>query len=107
MEMTEAFLKELRQARESLDETRKAMDSRANTANGNTVTYHISAGGIGVRICVGVCIFLLACNLAIGFAYLDLKGEVRKLESDLDDMDDYLAAIYMQAPHLRPKEKTK
>lgn len=105
MDATDA-LHELRETRRAIEKLDRTLDSGANsTANGNTVTYHISAGGIGVRICVGVCIFLLACNLAIGFAYLDLKGEVRKLESDLDDMDDYLAAIYMQAPHLRPKEK--
>lgn len=64
----------------------------------NTATIHVNAGGLGLWAavtCAVVC-GALTVVLAAGFLFLAFK---------YDRMQDYLNAIYAQAPHLRPKEE--
>lgn len=61
-------------------------------------TIMINAGGVGVWIATTCCIVMLALGIMGGFLYVN---ESRKV----DQMQDYLNAIYMQAPYLKPKDK--
>lgn len=68
----------------------------------STAQINVSAGGAGVWIsafCAALCfVMLLAFGLALGFVYLEHN---RKIER----MQDHLNAIYMMAPHLKPKDE--
>ena len=63
--------------------------------NQSTVT--IQAGGIGVWAAVTCCAVMLAMNVCLLFM---LAGHNRKIER----LEDYLQAIYAQAPSLKPKD---
>lgn len=65
---------------------------------GNQSTVTINAGGIGVWVACTCCAVMLACNLFLIALYVDQQQQIR-------DMGDYLAAIYAQAPHLKPENK--
>jgi hypothetical protein len=74
----------------------------------NTTTVQINAGGIGVWIC---CTVLIAvCAVSVSSSADRAKDvarqdqEIRDLRDDVQALNDYLSAIYMQAPHLKPKE---
>lgn len=72
-----------------------ALLKTSNTAS-NTVT--LSAGSFGVWLsafCAGIT-FLMFCVILVLFINHDRK---------IDDLGDYLSAIYAQAPHLKPPEK--
>lgn len=76
-------------------------DERINgtpSATGGASTITINAGGLGVWISVTCCAVMLACNLFLIALYVDQQQQIR-------DMSDYLAAIYAQAPHLKPENK--
>lgn len=70
--------------------------SRAGTSQ--TVT--LSGGSFGIWIAgfAAVVCFLMFCVVLILFVNHDRK---------IDDLGDYLNAIYVQAPHLKPEEKPK
>lgn len=70
---------------------------RRTDANSNTATISINAGGVGVWIAATACAVMLACNVFLAALVID---HARRLS----DLDAYLAAIYMQAPHLKPAE---
>lgn len=63
----------------------------------NQTTVTVQAGGIGVWAAVTCCAVMLAVNLCL---LLVLSGHDRKIER----LEDYLQAIYTQAPHLKPKD---
>ena len=65
--------------------------------NTNTAKIEVNAGGIGVWVAVSACGVMMALNIALLFT---LSGHDRKIER----MQDHLNAIYMMAPHLKPKE---
>lgn len=68
------------------------MDRTANTAQ-----ISVSAGGVGTWIaafCAGLCFVMTMVLLVL---YVDQSRKV-------DDLGDYLSAIYAQAPHLKPEE---
>jgi hypothetical protein len=73
----------------------------------NTTTVQINAGGVGVWLCTTA--LAIVCALAIVGAFLSREeasrrdAEIRELRAEVKALNDYLAAIYMQAPHLRPK----
>lgn len=63
-------------------------------------TVNLSMGGVGVWIactCAAVC---MVASLFLGVLFLDHSRKI-------DSLHDYIAAIYAQAPHLRPTETTK
>ena len=78
-------------------------------ANGNSSTrIVISAGGIGIWVCAMCCILMLVIGLMLSmFAahkFIDQTADIRELRRESQTLKDYLAAIYAQAPHLKPKE---
>ncbi len=86
--------------------------------NNSASSIHVNAGGIGVWIAVICCATMLGSMIGIAFWFngemahiAETRNEqnrrMDKLERDVRDMNDYLAAIYVQAPQLKPKEKTE
>ena len=66
--------------------------------NKNESTITINAGGAGVWIAVTCCIVSFVINVALAVAFLNHDRKI-------DDLGDYLQAIYAQAPYLKPEEK--
>lgn len=65
-----------------------------NSAN-STITVHHD--GKGTWIAVTACLVMLAVNIFLAVLVIDHSRKI-------DDLGDYLSAIYMQAPHLKPAE---
>ena len=82
----------LRNVSEIADHNSRIIQSRS------TVT--INGGGIGVWIATVCCAVMLGISI-IGAAVIIDQGR------RISDLNDYLAAIYMQAPHLRPDSPDK
>lgn len=68
-----------------------------NSAN-STITVHHD--GKGTWIAVTACLVMLAVNIFLAVLVIDHSRKI-------DDLGDYLSAIYMQAPHLKPAESTE
>lgn len=78
----------------------RAMDEvegMTKAGNKNVTRVEINAGGVGVWIATTACLVSMAVSLFLALWVLDLSRKV-------DDLSDYLSAIYMQAPYLKPKE---
>lgn len=73
-----------------------ALASPTNTGNQSTIT--LNAGGMGVWIAVTACAVMLAVNIM-------LVAIIVSHERKIDDLGDYIHAIYMVAPSLKPEEK--
>lgn len=58
----------------------------------------VNAGGIGVWVATTACLVMLAINLVLVAIVMDQSRKV-------DDLGDYLNAIYMQAPYLKPPKE--
>jgi len=65
-----------------------------HTAGHSIIT--ISAGGVGIWLAVTACAVMLACNLFLAVLYIDQQSQIRQL-------NEFLSAIYMIAPQLKPK----
>lgn len=83
---------------------REAQGALRGYRYGNQATITVSAGGIGVWIASTAAIVMLAVNMLLISVYVTDKQEMK---SNINKMQDYLNAIYMQAPQLRPKEQEK
>lgn len=74
----------------------------------NTTTVQINAGGVGVWLCTTA--LAVVCALSIVMAVVSRQeaqrrdDDIRELRTDIKALNDYLAAIYMQAPHLKPED---
>lgn len=88
-----------------LEEARALRLSMGQGANSATIT--VQAGGIGVMVAVGACILMLAVNIMQLVDRTRLDSEIRELRAADKDHDNHLSAIYMMAPHLKPKEDAK
>lgn len=80
-----------------LNRTAEKLDTKAS----NSVSYgniHFDTGGMAIWIS-----FTLTCVLAA--VNIMQLANITKLESKYERMQDYLNAIYAQAPHLKPKDK--
>ena len=88
-----------------LDEARALRMSMGHGASNATIT--VQAGGLGVMIATGACVLMLAINVMQLVDRMRQDNEIRELRAADRRHDDYLSAIYMQAPHLRPKEEKK
>lgn len=76
-------------------------------SGGSSATITVNAGGWGVAIAVAACGLMLAINIMQLVDRARQDSEIRELRAADRRHDDYLSAIYMQAPHLRPKEEKK
>ena len=80
----------------AVDRLQKELD-RLLPRNSNNAKVEINAGGVGVWIASTACAIMVAVSLMLGMWVLALSAKVDRLE-------DYLAAIYAQAPHLKPED---
>ena len=90
---SEDITKGLERAAERLEQASRNM---GNTGNQSTIT--LNAGGLGIWLSVTCCIVMLATNLFLVALYLDQQRQIASL-------NEYLAAIYMLAPSLKPEKK--
>lgn len=81
----------------ALDRFSEKADRLLNTGNMNTAKIEVNAGGVGVWIATTCCIVMMAVSMFLALWVVDLSRKV-------SDLNDYLNAIYMMAPHLKPKE---
>ena len=65
-----------------------------------SVTVTVNAGGFAVWLTS------LAAVLCAGIA-IDAKHDIRELRDEVRVMQAHLSAIYMQAPHLKPKDEAE
>ena len=87
-------LGEARRLTAAIDALTKKIDeapTRANTAN-----VSVNAGGIGVWVASTCAAVSMTMCLAMGGVILNQQREIGELRQ-------YLAAIYMQVPHLKPE----
>lgn len=78
---------------QKIDEVRQLRGSSAGNSSVN-----INMGGWGVAVAVGACLIMLVVNGAVRDNQMDQSRRI-------DRMQDHLTAIYMMAPHLKPKEQ--
>ena len=69
-------------------------------SNSSASTININAGGFGVWMATTCC---LVSVIACGFLALLVFEQKR----EIDDLNHYLNAIYMMAPHLKPDEESE
>jgi hypothetical protein len=74
----------------------------------NTTTVNVNAGGVGVWLCLtALCVVCVVSVMTANERAKDVARqdrEISDLRDDVQALNDYLSAIYMQAPHLKPKE---
>lgn len=75
--------------------------------SGGNSTINVNAGGWGVAISVAACGLMLAINIMQLVDRARQDSEIRELRAADRRHDDHLSAIYMMAPHLKPKEPQK
>lgn len=83
---------------EALEKFSRKADQLMESGNRNTAKIDINAGGTGVWIATTACCVMVAVGLFMGLWVVDLSRKVSALEQ-------YVTAIYMMAPHLKPEEK--
>lgn len=79
------------------------------TTGSSTVTIDAGKGPAWIAAACA-CAMLVGLILGGGFVgvlLLDQSRRIGAVERDTRDLNDYLSAIYQQAPQLRPKEKTQ
>lgn len=109
----ESALRALRVDLEHMEDRLESVAQRRAGNQKNTIAQvNVNAGGVGVAICVLCLVAILAAGGTYAFmANRDSQREfLRQLAKDKDQDDkiatanDYLQAIYAQAPQLRPKD---
>lgn len=78
-------------------ETMGKLERMADASNRNTTRVEINAGGVGVWIATTACCVMLGISVLLGLAVVDLSRKVSELEN-------YVHAIYMMAPSLKPED---
>lgn len=88
----------------------RALEKMAQASPGNQAVITVNAGGIGLWIAVTCCAVMLALGVfgavTASYVLLDQNKRIEAQDSKLERMQDYINAIYVQAPSLRPKEKS-
>lgn len=88
-------LEEARALRAAIESLARKIDEAP--AKVNTATVSINAGGIGIWIASTCAAVSMTMCLAMG-------GVILNQQRDIGELRQYLAAIYMQAPHLKPED---
>jgi hypothetical protein len=83
----------LTRAAERLEQASRNLSGNA----GNQSNITLNAGGIGVWLSATCCLVMLACNVFLLALYLDQQRQIASL-------NEYLSAIYMLAPSLKPEK---
>ena len=82
----------------------RLVDRMDRMEQGRTPASHaevsVSAGGVGVWIATMSAVVCFLMTMVLLVLYVDQSRKI-------DDLGDYLSAIYMQAPHLKPEDGEK
>lgn len=81
--------------KEAAERFEAASRNLANSGNQSTIT--INAGGVAVWVATTACAVMLACNVFLAVLYVDQQRQI-------DGLQEYLSAVYMLAPSLKPKD---
>lgn len=85
-------------AESSLEKVRRDLDALLPArGNSNTTKITIAAGGIGVWVVMVMFAFMVGLNWSMNTQLSDQERKIERLE-------DYLSAIYRQAPQLKPED---
>lgn len=93
------------------DENRDSLQDLFRLIRGGDTTsqVHVNAGGVGVWIAVTLAVSVFAVSvvhtLHMNREAARADAERAEMRQEIKRLNDYLAAIYMQAPSLRPKDK--
>lgn len=82
---------------DALERFSRKADQLMDSGNQNTAKIEINAGGVGVWIATTACCVMVAVAMFMGLWLVDLSRRV-------SEMDNYLNAIYMMAPHLKKED---
>ncbi len=81
----------------AVERLQKELD-RLVPRNSNAANITVNAGGVGVWIATTACCVMVAASIFMGLWVVDLSRKVSELEN-------YLNAIYMMAPSLKPENQ--
>lgn len=82
---------------DALDRFSRKADEILRSRNTNTAKIEVNAGGVGVWIATTACVVMVAVSVFMGLWVVDMSRKVSELEN-------YIHAIYMVAPSLKPEK---
>lgn len=83
-----------------VDRIARALPAAVHSGGTGHANISVNAGGLGVWVAMTCCLVMLAVNVLL---VVILVNHDRKI----DDLNSYLTAIYMMAPHLKPPDKSQ
>lgn len=96
---------------DAIERFNKVLDRMGDTRNIGTANVNINAGGVAVWISATCCIAMLVATMVgaiwLGREFGSMESANHQQDKRISDLNDYLSAIYMQAPQLRPKDEKK
>lgn len=113
MDSSEEAWREVEGLRENLKELREGVEGLLKerglgSHNSSASTVTVSAGGLAVWVAASACAVAVAVTIvAVIFGALAISELGRQLNDQgrqVGRAQDHLTAIYMMAPHLKPKE---
>lgn len=83
--------------------------------NTSTANINVNAGGLGVWIAATCCIVTLVTSVILSSVFMwheqEQQQQINAHEADqqrkIDELYNYISAIYAQAPQLKPEETDK
>jgi hypothetical protein len=110
MELSGDEIAKLQSAADTLYAAADRLNPVTNASTKSESSVHINAGGMGLWIASTCCIimFIMFVSFFVGaFFYVsDERAEIREMHSKMTTMQSFLDAIYVQAPQLKPKDKS-
>lgn len=111
--LPEELAEEISQLRDALGGLKSSVVgmSRFHGGTNGTSTVTIDAGKgpawIAAACALAMMVGLILGGGFVGVLLLDQSRRIGAVERDTRDLNDYLSAIYVAAPQLKPKEKTQ
>jgi hypothetical protein len=89
-----------KEAESTLYKVMRDLDVLMPSRSTSNSTLTVNAGGIGLGIALVLFAFMAGLNWSLNTQLSDQNRKIERLE-------DYVAAIYAAAPHLKPKKEVK
>lgn len=83
---------------DALDRFSRKADELLSHGNRNTAKIEVNAGGVGLWIVCTMCFMMMAMNIGLLVMFINHDRKI-------DDLGDYVNAIYMMAPSLKPEDQ--
>lgn len=98
MSLTPDEVQQFAHAAQAFERAARTIEGIGKGPASNSATIAVNAGGVGVWVAVTCCAVMLAANLFLAALVMDHSRKI-------DDLGDYLNAIYQMAPHLKQQEQ--